>query len=255
MTTLPLAGKTALITGASRGIGRAAAKRLAADGAFVIVHYGAAQAEAHALVDEIKAAGGKAISLQADLAETAQVNRLATATRAALKDHTGAERLDILLNNAGIAPFTPFDQTDDDTLERVLAVNVKAPYQLTAKLADAIPDGGRIIFTTTAVTKTYFPGIAAYSASKGAVDTLILHLAAELGPKGIRVNGVAPGAIDTDMSAWLRSEEGQQNAHAMQALKRIGQPEDIAGAIAFLAGPDSVWVTGTIVTASGGTKL
>lgn len=255
MSTLPLAGKTALVTGASRGIGRASALRLAKDGAFVIVHYGAAEAEAHAVVDQIKAAGGKATALQADLADPAQVARLASATRRTLAEQTGAERLDILVNNAGIAPFVPFAQTDDATLERILAVNVKAPYRLTALLADAIPDGGRAIFLTTAVTKTAFPGIAAYAATKGAIDTLIVQLAAELGPKGVRVTGVAPGAIETDMSAWLQSPEGKAQAHGIQALQRIGKPEDIANVVAFLAGPDGDWLTGTIVTASGGTKL
>lgn len=255
MSTQPLSGKTALVTGASRGIGRAAARRLAQDGAFVIVHYGAAESEAHGLVDEIKAAGGKATALQADLADAQQVTRLAGAVRRTLTENTGAERLDILVNNAGIAPFVPFAQTDDATLDRVLAVNVKAPFRLTALLADTLPDGGRVIFTTTAVTKTAFPGISAYAASKGAVDTLILHLAAELGPKGVRVTGVAPGAIETDMSAWLNSPEGKAQAHSIQALQRIGQPEDIANVVAFLAGPDGAWVTGTIVNASGGTKL
>lgn len=254
-STQTLADKAALVTGASRGIGRATAKRLAADGAFVLVHYGSAEAQAHDLVAEIKAAGGRAAAVQADLADTAQVERLAAAARSLLRENTGQERLHILVNNAGVAPFTPFAETTSEVLDQILAVNVKAPYLLTARLADIIPEGGRVIFTTTAVTRTYFPGIAAYSASKGAVDVLILHLAAELGAKGIRVTGVAPGAIDTDMSAWLRSEEGSGSALAMQALKRIGQPEDIASAIAFLAGPDSAWVTGTIIDASGGTKL
>lgn len=255
MSAHPLSGKTALVTGASRGIGRAAALRLAQDGAFVIVHYGAAETEAHRLVDEIKAAGGKAASLQADLADAAQVERLAQETRTLLKHHVGAERLDILVNNAGVAPFTPFAETTNAALDHILAVNVKAPFLLTARLADIIPDGGRVIFTTTAVTKTYFPSISAYAASKGAIDTLILHLAAELGGKGIRVTGVAPGAIDTDMSAWLRSDEGRANALGIQALQRVGQAEDISGVIAFLAGPDSAWITGSILTASGGTKL
>lgn len=255
MSPSTLSGKSALVTGASRGIGRATAERLARDGAFVLVHYGAAEAEAHTLVDAIKAAGGKAAAIQADLADPAQVERLAAGVRRLLKDHTGAERLDILVNNAGIAPFVAFAETDDATLDRIFAVNVKAPYRLTALLADALPEGGRVIFVTTAVTKTAFPGIAAYAASKGAIDTLILHLAAELGPKGVRVTGVAPGAIATDMSAWLGSDEGKAQAHGIQALQRIGQPQDIANVVAFLAGPDGDWVTGTIVNASGGTKL
>ena len=205
-----LNGKTALVTGASRGIGKAAALRLAAKCAFVIVHYGAAEKEAHGVVDQIKAAGGKAAAIQADLSEPAEIERLAASARSLLRAHTGAERLDILVNNAGIAPFFGFTATDNATLDRILAVNVKAPYLLTARLADALPDGGRVIFVTTAVTKTYFPGIAAYAASKGAIDALILHLGAELGPKGVRVTGVAPGAIETDMSAWLGSDDGKK---------------------------------------------
>lgn len=252
---LDLAGKTALVTGASRGIGKATAHRLASQGAFVIVHYGTAESEAQAVVAAIKEGGGRAVALQADLADPAQVQQLATKVRRTLVEATGTERLDILVNNAGIAPFVSFAETDNATLDRVLATNVKAPYLLTARLADAIPDGGRVIFLTTAVTKTHFPGISAYAASKGAIDTLILYLAAELGTKGVRVTGVAPGAIETDMSAWLGSDEGKAQPRGIQALQRIGKPDDIARVVAFLAGPESDWVTGHIVNASGGTKL
>ena len=252
---LPLAGKTALVTGASRGIGRAIAKRLAADGAFVIAHYGASEAEVRSLVAEIEVAGGRARALRADLADPAQVRALGPAALAEIEAGAGARRLDILVNNAAVAAFEPYEETTDASLDRTLQINVQAPFRLTADLAPAIPPEGRVIFVTTAVTRTAFPGIAAYAASKGAIDTLILHLAAELGPRGVRVTGVAPGAIATDMSAWLGSEDGKAQAHAMQALKRVGQPEDIANAVAFLAGPDAAWVTGTILTASGGTKL
>lgn len=248
-----LKGKVALVTGASRGIGRATAVRLARDGAHVIAHYGKSQAEAKDLANNVAASGGKITLVQGDLAKDADVSRIADAVRAAVKAIGGA--LHILVNNAGVAPFVPFAETTGQTLDEVLAVNVKAPFLLTAKLHDLIPTGGRVIFLTTAMTKTYFPGISAYSASKGAVDTLILHLAAELGAKGIRVTGVAPGAIETDMSAWLNSDEGKNQAHAIQALKRIGKPDDIANVVAFLAGPDADWVTGHIVNASGGTKL
>jgi 3-oxoacyl-[acyl-carrier protein] reductase len=253
--TQTLSGKTALVTGASRGIGAATAKRLAKDGAFVIVHYGKSAAAAEALLADIKAAGGQGALVQADLADADAVIALAAKTKEILTTAKGSNTLDILVNNAGIAHFVGFAETDIATFNETLAVNVTAPFLLTQQLVDVIPDGGRVVMVTTAVTKTYFAGIPAYATSKGAIDTLILYLAAELGPKGIRVAGVAPGAINTDMSAWLGSDEGKATAHAIQALQRVGQPDDIANAIAFLAGPDGAWVTGTIVNASGGTKL
>jgi 3-oxoacyl-[acyl-carrier protein] reductase len=253
--TQTLSGKTALVTGASRGIGAATAKRLAKEGAFVVLHYGKSAGAAEAVLADIRANGGDGALVQADLADAKAVISLATATKDLLKTAKGSTTLDILVNNAGIAHFVDFAQTDVATLNETLAVNVTAPFLLTQQLVDVIPDGGRVVMVTTAVTKTYFAGIPAYATSKGAVDTLILYLAAELGTKGIRVSGVAPGAIETDMSAWLGSDEGKATAQSIQALQRVGKPEDIANTIAFLAGPDGAWVTGTIVNASGGTKL
>lgn len=250
-----LSGKTALVTGASRGIGAATAKRLAKDGAFVVLHYGKSAVAAEAVLADIRAAGGDGALEQADLGDADAVVVLAAKTKDVLKKATGSSTLDILVNNAGIAHFVPFGETSLVTLNETLAVNVIAPFLLTQQLADVIPDGGRIVMVITAVTKTYFAGIPAYATSKGAVDTLILYLAAELGQKGIRVTGVAPGAIETDMSAWLGSDDGKATAQAIQALQRVGKPDDIANTIAFLTGPDGAWVTGTIVNASGGTKL
>lgn len=253
--TQTLSGKTALVTGASRGIGAATAKRLAKDGAFVVLHYGKNAAAAEAVLKEIRDGGGDGALVQADLANSDEVIKLASRTKDILKATKQAQTLDILINNAGIAHFIGFAETDVATLTETLAVNVVAPYVLTQQLLDVIPSGGRIVFVTSVVAKTHFAGIPAYAASKGAIDTLLLHLAADLGPKGIRVTGVAPGAIHTDMSAWLGTGEGQATANAIQALQRVGQAEDIASAISFLAGPDGAWVTGTIVNASGGTKL
>ncbi|WP_085337974.1 SDR family NAD(P)-dependent oxidoreductase [Aquidulcibacter paucihalophilus] len=253
--TQKLNGKTALVTGASRGIGAEAAKRLAQDGAFVVLHYGKNAAAAETVLAEIRQAGGEGALVQADLAQADEVIKLAAQTKEILHAATGKTTLDILVNNAGIAHFSGFAETAVATLTETFAVNVVAPFLLTQNLVEVIPDGGRVVFVTSVVSKTYFAGIPAYAASKGAVDTLIVHLAAELGLKGIRVSGVAPGAIHTDMSAWLGSDEGKATANNMQALQRTGQPEDIANVIAFLAGPDGAWLTGTIVNASGGTKL
>jgi 3-oxoacyl-[acyl-carrier protein] reductase len=250
-----LNGKTALVTGASRGLGAATARRLARDGAFVLVHYGKARAEAEAVLAAITAAGGRGALLQADLAVQADVERLAVETKAALRAHVGTDRLDILVNNAGVAPFSSLTEMDPGAFDQLFAINVRAPFFLTARLVDVIPAGGAVIMLSSAVAKKAFPGIPAYSATKGAIDTLVIHLAADLGAKGIRVAAVAPGAIETDMSAWLGSDEGKAQAHAIQALQRVGQPEDIANAVAFAAGPDGAWVTGSVVYADGGTKL
>lgn len=251
--TLSLGGKTALVTGASRGIGAATARRLAADGAFVIVHYGAARAEAEAVLADIRAAGGDGALVQADLADADATAHLATAVKAIVA--TRGNKLDILVNNAGVAPFAGLTETTVAVFDRLFAINVRAPFFLTAGLVDVIPEGGRVIFTSSEVARTHFPGIPAYSATKGAVDTLVLHLAADLGPRGIRVTAVAPGAIETDMSAWLSSDAGKATATSLQALKRVGQAQDIASAIAFLAGPEADWITGAVLPVSGGIKL
>ncbi len=249
-----LTGKSALVTGASRGIGRATALRLARDGAFVLVHYGSSKAAADAVVAEIKKNGGDAVSISADLAQHKGALSLADEVRRTLAG-AGRKSLDILVNNAGVAEFVDFANTSEETFDRAFAVNVKAPYFLTQALLDLLPPGGRVIFTTSVVTDVYFPGVPAYAASKGAVDTIIRYLAGELGGRGIRVNGVAPGAIETDMAAWMASDEGKQQAKSIQALQDVGSPAEIADVVAFLAGPDSRWLTGAIVNASGGTKL
>ena len=248
----PLANKTALVTGASRGIGRAIARRLAEDGAHVIVHYNRSRAEADKLVSEIKDAGGSAISLAADLQNIDDVNGLV----ADVKAKVGNRKLDILVNNAGVAEYLSFGDTDAAALDRLLAVNVRAPYQLTSGLLDVLADDARVLFTSSIVSKTVIPGVTAYAITKGAIDTLTRYLAAELGERGIRVNAIAPGAIDTDMAAaFLGNDEGRSQIASMQALKRIGQTEDIARVAGFLAGPDSGWVTGQVIDASGGSRL
>ena len=242
-----LSKKIALITGASRGIGASIAKRLAADGAEVIIHYGHSPDEAQKVVAAINAAGGKASAVQADISKSDGASKLAAAIKHA--------RIDILVNNAGIAPFASFEETTEETFDQLMNVNMKSVFFVTQKLLAKIPEGGRIINMSSAVTRIYFPGIPAYSATKGYIDTLTLHLAAALGAKNITVNAVAPVAIDTQMSAWIHQPGGTDTLKQVQSLPGIGQPAHISGVVAFLAGPDGAWTTGQVIDASGGTKL
>ena len=248
----PLSDKTALVTGASRGIGRAIAKRLAADGAHVLVHYNRSSKEADELVAEIERDGGTAETVAANLEDTESVNRLIQDVQARL----GNRKLDVLVNNAGILEYLSLGESDVSALDRLLAVNVRAPYQLTSGLVGSLSDDARVLFTSSIVAKTVIGGATAYALTKGAIDTLTRYLAAELGERGIRVNAIAPGAIETDMAAgFIGTDEGKSQVSAMQALKRIGQAEDIARVAGFLAGPDSGWVTGQVIDASGGSRL
>ena len=247
----PLANQTALVTGASRGIGRAIARRLADDGAYVFVHYNRSSSEADQLVAEIEQAGGSAEAIGANLEKVESVDRLI----ANIKSKLAGRKLDILVNNAGILENHSLGEPDVAALDRLLAVNVRAPYQLTSGLVGSLSDDARILFTSSIVAKTVVGG-AAYALTKGAIDTLTRYLAAELGERGIRVNAIAPGAIETDMAAgFIGTDEGKSQVSAMQALKRIGQAEDIARVAGFLAGPDSGWVTGQVIDASGGSRL
>lgn len=245
-----LNGKIALVTGASRGIGAAIAQRLAADGAEVVLHFGSGRAEAEGLAAELRDAGSKVHLLQADLAAVDGGQQL-------VKRLSGLQlpRIDVLVNNAGVALFAGLAETSADEFEKLVSVNMRSLLFVTQGVVPLMPEGGRIINVGTAATRIAFPGITAYSASKGFVDALSLQLAAELGPKGITVNVVAPGAIDTRMSAWIHGPGGKETLAQVQALPGVGQPAHVAGVVAFLAGPDGVWTTGQIVDVSGGTKL
>jgi NAD(P)-dependent dehydrogenase (short-subunit alcohol dehydrogenase family) len=248
----PLANKTALVTGASRGIGRAIARRLASDGAYVFVHYNRSASEAEELVGEIERNGGSAEAVAANLEDIESVNRLI----ADIKTRLGNRKLDILVNNAGILEYQNLGDSDVSALDRLLAVNVRAPYQITSGLVTSLADDARVLFTSSIVAKTVVGGATAYALTKGAIDTLTRYLAAELGERGIRVNAIAPGAIETDMAAgFIGSDDGKAMVKQMQALKRIGQTDDIARVAGFLAGPDSGWVTGQVIDASGGSRL
>lgn len=245
-----LSGKTALVTGASRGIGRATALALAEAGAQILVHYSSAQKEADAVVAEIRRSGGLAEKLNADLALKDGPHQLAEQVRSIV-----GQRLDILVANAGISLALPIEETKVDAFDRLFAVNVRAPYFLVQQLLPILCKDSSITFVSSLAAHASVNNIAAYAATKGAIDTIVKHFAAALGPKGIRVNAVAPGVVDTDMSNFTKTETGREITIGMQALKRIAKPDDIGGVIAFLASDAARWITGDTVHVDGGSKL
>lgn len=243
-------GKVALVTGASRGIGRAAALALAGAGAHILVHFGRSAAEAETVVEQIRAAGGKAQAIGADLAKPNGPAELAAKVRA-----IAGERLDILVANAGVAKNASIEETTIEDFDTLFAVNVRAPYFLVQQLLPILRDGSSVVFTSSLAAHASVGTLSAYAATKGAIDTMVKHFAAALGPRGIRVNAVAPGVVATEMSSFTKTDEGRASVMAMQALKRIAQPEDIAGAIAFLASDAARWVSGETLRVDGGSKL
>ena len=248
MTTL--SGKTALVTGASRGIGRASALALAQAGAQVLVHYSNGEKEADAVVAQIREAGGRAEKVGADLRQADGPHLLAKRVRAIVGD-----RLDILVANAGVSKSASIEDTKVEDFDNLFAVNVRAPYFLVQQLLPTLCKGSNIIFTSSLAAHASVGTLSAYGATKGAVDTLVKHFAAALGPRGIRVNAVAPGVVDTDMSSFAKTEDGREVTLGMQALKRVAQPDDIAPVVAFLASDNARWITGDTVNVDGGAKL
>lgn len=244
--------KNALVTGASRGIGRAIARRLAADGAVVAVHHGGNEAAAEETVKLIEEAGGRAFAVAARFGEAGAVEHLAEAVAAAFGDGG----LDILVSNAGIGSHSTIEQLTEDELDRLLAVNVKTPMLLVQRLMPMLNDGGRIVTVGSMASRIAVRSQIAYTVSKAAVEALAPTLANELGHRGITVNTVAPGPIRTDMTEpMLAIPEAVAGLTAMTALGRIGEPEDVAAVVGFLAGPDGRWVTGRTLDVSGGTFL
>ena len=239
--------KTALVTGGSRGIGRAIAERLAADGASVVFSYRAAEREAAEVAAAIAAAGGTAHAVQADLADP----------QAARDLYDEAERLlgplDILVNNAGVAPHGLIADLADAQFDAVVRVNLTSPFALIQQAARRMRDGGRIVNISTMNTVLAGPGMAPYAASKAGLELLGRVAAFELGPREITVNAVLPGATDTDLWRENNPDEDTWSAvTAITALGRIGLPADVAAVVAMLAGPDGRWVTGQSIRASGG---
>lgn len=248
MNALP--GKTALVTGASRGIGRATAIALAKDGAQVLVHYGHGKAEAETVVAEIRAAGGRSDAVAADLAAPDGPHKLANQVRAIV-----GERLDILVVNAGISKPAPIEETTVEDFDLLFAVNVRAPFFLVQQLLPILHEGSSIVLLSSLAARAAVGTLYAYAATKGAIETLAKHFAAALGPRGIRVNAVAPGVVQTDMSNFTKTDAGRDFTLGMQALKRLAEPNDIASVVAFLASSEACWITGDTIHVDGGSKL
>ncbi|MFC5663631.1 SDR family oxidoreductase [Kitasatospora misakiensis] len=250
-----LAGKTALVTGGSRGIGRGIAERLGREGALVAVHYGRDAAAAEEVVKTIERDGGRAFALGTELGVPGDAEALWAAFDAGLAGYDGGSGLDILVNNAGTGLYGRVGEVAEADFDRVFAVNARAPFFLVQYGLGRLRDGGRIVNVSSGVTRVAFPTAIAYAMTKGALNTLTLNLAQELGPRGITVNAVLPGVVDTEINPWLEDPQAHAWAAAYSAFNRVGEPGDIAGVVAFLASDDARWVTGHNLDATGGSNL
>jgi len=252
-----LSNKTALVTGASRGIGRATASALAEAGAHVLVHYGRSVQDAESLVANIRSKEGRADAIRADLGTPEGAVLLAKEVRAIV-----GERLDVVVSNAGVSKSATIRDHTVEDFDNLFATNVRSPFFLVQQLLPVLGEGSNIIVISSIGAHAVLgkpgldnPSILAYASTKGALETLVRNWAAILGPRGVRVNAVAPGVIDTDMSNFTKTEAGREVTFGMQALKRIGKPEDVADVVAFLASDAARWITGASIPVDGGSKL
>ncbi len=238
--------RIALVTGASRGIGAAIAKRLAADGHTVMINYAGNTAAAEAVVDEIESAGGKAIAVQADVADPAAVIRLFDSAELSFGG------LDVLVNNAGILKLAALGDSDDALFDAQIAINLKGTFNTMREASRRMRDGGRIVNFSTSVVGTKMENYGVYAATKAAVETLTAIQAKELRGRNITVNAVAPGPTATDLFLNGKSDELVQRLAKMSPLERLGTPDDIASVVSFLVGPDGAWINGQVLRANGG---
>ena len=245
-TTANHPSKVALVTGASRGIGAAVARRLASDGFSVVVNYASSSNEADALVAELKAAGAQAIAVKADVAKADEVRRMFEITEQQLG------KLDVLVNNAGVLKTVPLADTSDALFDQTLNINLRGTFNTLREAAARLNDGGRIVNFSSTTLALNMPGYAVYNATKAAVEAFTHVFAKELRGRNITVNAVAPGPIATSLFLDGKTEEQIQTFAKMPPLQRLGQPDDIASVVSFLAGPDSGWVNGQILRANGG---
>jgi len=241
-----LDGKGALVTGGSRGIGRAIVTRLARDGASVVFSYLRDQAAADRVTGEVAAAGGRAFAVRADQGSVADLERLLAEADERL------DGLDVVVANAGSVQPTPIGDVTEELYDRYMAVNARGPFFLIQNAGRTLRDGGRIICISTDNTRMHAPGTALYTGAKGALEHFTAVAALEFGPRGITVNAVSPGTTDTDLLRSANPGETFEDVVAQTALRRLGQPDDIARVVAFLAGPDSGWITGQVLRADGG---
>ncbi|MEV7525571.1 SDR family oxidoreductase [Streptomyces sp. NPDC091371] len=249
-----LTGKTALVTGSSRGMGRASAIRLAAEGALVAVHYTSNEDAAADVVATIEKDGGRAFAIRAELGVPGDVHELFLGLEDGLRERTGSTDLNILVNNAGVMGGVKPEDTTPETFDRLFAVNAKAPFFLIQRALKNMPDGGRVINISSGLTRVANPDEIAYAMTKGAVEQLALHFAKYLGPRNITVNSVAPGITRNGNPVFDIPEAVEQMAQ-LSAFGRVGEPEDVADVVAFLATDEARWITGSFVDATGGTLL
>jgi len=254
MTTI---SKIALVTGGSRGLGRNMAVRLAQDGRDVMITYFSQPDQASAVVAEIEKMGRKAAALELDVGNLPQLDAFAGIVRQTLADKWDRDGFDVLVNNAGIGATIPFEQATEDDFDRFSNIHFKGVYFLTQKLLPLLRDNGCIINISSGTTRFFIPGYSIYASMKGAVETLTKYLAKELGSRGITVNVLAPGAIETDFNNAAVRSNPQLNAFiaSQTALGRVGQPDDIGGIVAFLTSEKAHWITGQRIEASGGMFL
>jgi 3-oxoacyl-[acyl-carrier protein] reductase len=250
-----LEGKSALVTGASRGIGRAIAQKLAAQGALVAVHFGTGRQQAESCVEAIKAKGGQAYPVAADLASVDEIAGLFERIDAETRSRLGESRLDILVNNAGISQNVSINDVTPEFFDRTVAINMRAPFFVAQHAAKRMLRGGRIVNISSSSTRVAYPQVSVYSMTKAALANMSLFLAQEFGARGITVNTVVPGIVETDMSRPWLTDEVRKGVYQISALGRLATLEEVAATVAFLASDDAASITAQAVEVSAGCRI